>query len=73
MLDRLYILKNLDFIAYCDAAYADNIYTCYSTIGHMIFVARGLIYYISKKQTLVTLSTTKAEFINLILTACFLI
>jgi hypothetical protein len=48
-------------------------YTRFSTAGHIVFVAGGPIYWVSKKQTLVTLSTTEAEFINITPTACSLI
>ena len=59
-------MDNLDLKAYCDAAFADELVSQYSTAGHIVFVAGGPIYWISKKQTLVTsLSTTEAEFINL--------
>jgi hypothetical protein len=73
LLGGQYTLENLDLKAYCDAAFADDIHTRYSTAGHVIFVAGGPIYWVSKKQTLVTLSTTEAEFINLTPTACSLI
>ena len=56
--------------AYCDAVFADDLISRYSTAGHVIFVAGGAIYWTSKKQTLVTLSTTEAEFINLTPTGC---
>ena len=63
-------MDNLDLKAYCDAAFAVS---RYSTAGHVVFVAGGPIYWISKKQTLVTLSTTEAEFISLTPTGCSLI
>ena len=56
--------------AYCDAAFADELVSRYSTAGHVIFVAGGPIYWTSKRQTLVTLSITEAEFINLTPTGC---
>ena len=66
-------MENLDLKAYCDAAFADELVSRYSTAGHVIFVAGGPVYWVSKKQTLVTLSTTEAEFINLTPTGCSLI
>jgi hypothetical protein len=66
-------MENLDLKAYCNAAFADELVSRYSTAGHVVFVAGGPIYWVSKKQTLVTLSTTEAEFINLTPTGCSLI
>src|SRR5580700_2974952 len=73
LLGGQYNPTDIDLKAYCDAAYADDLYTRYSTAGHIIFVAGGPIYWTSKKQTLVTLSTTEAEFINITPTGCSLI
>ena len=73
LLGGQYTMDNLDLKAYCDAAFADELVSRYSTAGHVVFVAGGPIYWISKKQTLVTLSTTEAEFINLTPTGCSLI
>ena len=51
--------------AFADAAYADEIGSRYSTAGHIVFLDKSPIAWQSKVQTLVTTSTTEAEFINL--------
>jgi hypothetical protein len=43
LLGGQYTLADLDLKAYCDAAYADDLNTRYSTVGHIIFVAGGPI------------------------------
>ena len=50
---------------YADAAYADNLLSRRSTAGYIVFLGGGLVLWKSKKQTMVTLSTLEAEFINL--------
>ena len=51
--------------AFADAAYADEVGSRYSTAGHIVFLDKSPIAWQSKVQTLVTTSTTEAEFINL--------
>lgn len=57
---------DLDFRTYADASYADDIETRHSTAGHIVFVTTGPVFWKSKKQAFVTLSTTEAEFTNLV-------
>ena len=61
--------SNMDLRAYSDAAFADDLLTRASTGGHVIFLAGSPILWQSKRQSLVTTSTTEAEFINLTPTA----
>lgn len=58
-------IDKLSLHAYADASFGDNPLTRYSTAGHVIFVAGGPVYWKSKAQTIVAVSTTEAEFINL--------
>lgn len=58
-------INNLRLHAFADAAFGDNPLTRYSTGGHVIFVAGGPVYWKSKAQTIVAVSTTESEFINL--------
>jgi hypothetical protein len=58
-------LPNLDLKVYADASFADNLLTRTSTGGHIVFLGDCPITWKSKRQELVTLSTTEAEFINL--------
>ena len=60
-----YSKENLGLHIYADAAFGDDPIHRYSTGGHVVLAGGGLIYWKSKKQTLVTLSSTEAEFINL--------
>jgi hypothetical protein len=62
----------LPITTYCDASFAEDI-TRFSTAGHVVFIAGGPVYWVSKKQSLVTLSTIEAEFINLTPTGCTLL
>lgn len=52
-----------EIIAYSDADYAGDIDTRKSTTGYMIFYNGGIINWTSRKQPIVALSTTEAEFI----------
>ena len=65
---RQYI-SNLHLHVYGDASFADDLLTRVSTGGHMVFLAGCPIIWKSRKQTIVTISTTEAEFINFIPTA----
>lgn len=60
---------NLQLQAYGDAAFADDLLTRASTGGHVVFLAGSPVHWKSQKQTIVTISTTEAEFINLSPTA----
>jgi hypothetical protein len=53
-------------LAYADASYADDLATRHLTGGHVVFFAGGPVFWKTKKQTFVALSTTEAEFCNLI-------
>lgn len=57
--------RNLGFVAFADAAFADDPLTKYSTGGHVVFVAGGPVIWKTKKQTFVVTSSTEAEFTNL--------
>ena len=50
-------------VGYFDAAYMDNTRDRHSTMGYMFFVAGSSVSWISKKQTVVALSTTEAEYL----------
>lgn len=50
---------------YADASWADDTRERRSTAGYIVFVAGAPVLWKSKLQTLVTLSTTEAEFVNL--------
>jgi hypothetical protein len=58
-------LNNLGLLGYADAAFADDVKTRHSTGGHVIFLADGPVFWKTKKQSVVALSTTEAEFMNL--------
>ena len=58
-------LRNLGLHVYADSGFADVLGTRFSTTGHVVFLAGGPIFWKSRKQTLVCLSSTESEFINL--------
>jgi hypothetical protein len=58
-------LEELDLWLHCDASWADDPRTRRTTAGHIIYVGNSPIKWQSKQQTIVTLSTTEAEFINM--------
>jgi hypothetical protein len=62
-----YTKKELGLQIYADAAFGDDPIQRFSTAGHVVLAGGGPIYWKSKKQSLVTLSSTEAEFINLTL------
>jgi hypothetical protein len=65
LLGGKYNLYNLGPLAYADASYADNLATRYLTGGYVVFFTGGPVFWKTKKQTFVALSTTEAEFCNL--------
>jgi hypothetical protein len=56
---------SLRLAAYSDASFADNVPSRASTGGYVILAGPGPILWKTKRQTIVTTSTTEAEFINL--------
>ena len=60
-----YTLEDLDLYTYGDASFADDLMMCVSTGGHVAFLAGCPMTWKSKKQTIITLSTIEAKFINL--------
>ena len=53
---------NIEVIGYTDAAYGDDIPTGRSTAGYLFFVGSGAVTWSSKRQQVVALSTTEAEY-----------
>ena len=51
--------------AYADASFADDLLSRFSTAGHIVYLGDGPVFWKSRKQTIVTVSSTEAEFINL--------
>ncbi|KJZ68227.1 hypothetical protein HIM_12384 [Hirsutella minnesotensis 3608] len=60
-----YSITNLPLLAFADAAFADRIPTRHSTAGYVVLLAGCPILWKSSRQTIVALSTTEAEFMNL--------
>ena len=58
-------MDDLGLYCYVDTAFADCILTRYSTRGYIVFLVSGLVFWKSKKQGIMTTSSSKAEFINL--------
>jgi len=56
--------------AYTDSDYAGDLEDRKSTSGYAFLLAGGVISWVSKKQHVVRLSTTKTKFIASILCAC---
>ena len=62
---RRQYISNLHLYIYSDTSFANDLLTRVSTGGYMVFLADCLIIWKSRKQTIVTISTIEAEFINL--------
>jgi hypothetical protein len=52
-----------DLIAYTDSDYAGDLNDRKSTSGYVFLLSSGAVSWLSKKQPIVTLSTTEAEFV----------
>lgn len=61
---------NEELIAYTDSDYAGDLDDRKSTSGYVFLLGGGVISWVSKKQPVVSLSTTEAEFIAAALCAC---
>ncbi|XP_058743191.1 uncharacterized mitochondrial protein AtMg00810-like [Vicia villosa] len=61
---------NEELIAYTDSDYAGDLDDRKSTSGYAFLLGGGVISWVSKKQPVVSLSTTKEEFIAVALCAC---
>ena len=59
------ILENPELWLHCDASWADDPKSRRTTAGHIVYVGDSPIKWQSKQQSLVTLSTTEAEFVNM--------
>ncbi|KAL3578414.1 hypothetical protein D5086_019918 [Populus alba] len=68
----IYYKKNEDkqLIAYTDSDYAGDITDRKSTSGYVFMLSGGAVSWASKKQPIVTLSTTEAEFVVAAACAC---
>jgi len=51
------------FVTFCDADHGENLDNRKSTSGVLVKVGRGAVIWISKLQSIVTLSTTEAEYV----------
>ncbi|KAJ6855707.1 Integrase catalytic domain-containing protein [Populus alba x Populus x berolinensis] len=61
---------NNDLVAYTDSDYAGDLGDRKSTSGYVFLLSSGTISWLSKKQPVVSLSTTEAEFIAAASCAC---
>ena len=59
----MYRGENSDLIAYTDSDYAGDVDDRISTYGYVFLIGSGVVSWLSKKQPIVTLSTTEAEFV----------
>jgi hypothetical protein len=57
--------EDLELWLHCDASWADDPRTRKTTAGHIIYVGDSPVKWVSKQQSIVTLSTTEAEFVNM--------
>ena len=58
-------IDDLELWLHYDASWADDPRTRKTTAGHIIYVGDSLVKWVSKQQTIATLSTTDAEFVNM--------
>ena len=61
---------NKQLIAYTDSDYAGDLTDRKSTSGYIFILSGGVVSWSSKKQPIVTLSTTEAEFVAAAACAC---
>lgn len=61
---------NDELLAYTDSDYAGDFYDRKSTSGYVFLIASGAVAWSSKKQPIVTLSTTEAEYVSAAKCAC---
>ena len=59
------MIEELELWLHCDASWADDPQTQKTTAGHIIYVGKSPIKWMSKQQNLVTLSTTEAEYVSM--------
>jgi hypothetical protein len=59
------ILDDPELWLHCDASWADDPNSRRTTAGYIVYVGDSPIKWQSKQQSLVTLSTTEAEFVNM--------
>ena len=57
-------------VGYVDSDYAGDVDDCKSTSGYDFMLGGGAVSWVSKKQPIVTLSTTEAEFVSAAYGAC---
>jgi hypothetical protein len=57
-------LGDIELVGYADAAFGDDVGTGKSTSGYVFMLGIGAISWSSKRQPLVTLSTTEAEYVG---------
>ena len=53
------------FMAYSDTDWAGDHKTCRSTFGYAIFLDEGIVSWLSRQQRKITLSSTKAEYVDM--------
>ncbi|KAJ9565578.1 hypothetical protein OSB04_001544 [Centaurea solstitialis] len=61
---------NKDLIAFSDSDYAGDLESRKSTLGYAMMMSDGVVSWSSKKQPVVALSTTEAEFVSSAACAC---
>jgi hypothetical protein len=59
------VLENPELWLHCNTSWANNSKSRRTTAGHIVYVGDSPIKWQSKQQSLVTLSTTEAEFVNM--------
>lgn len=59
-----------ELVGYSDSDYVGDLDDRKSTSGYVFMMGSGAIYWSSRKQPVVTLSTTEAEFISAAYCAC---
>jgi hypothetical protein len=57
------LAKNASFTTYCDTDWAGDLETRRSTTGYCIFLADAIVSWCSRRQKVVVLSSTEAEYI----------
>ncbi|KAL5830145.1 hypothetical protein ACOSQ3_019613 [Xanthoceras sorbifolium] len=61
---------NSKLVAYTDSDYAGDLEDRKSTTGYVFLLSSAAVFLLSKKQSVVSLSTTEAKFIDAVSCAC---
>jgi len=63
-------IENKDLVGYADSDFSRSLDDRKNTFGYVLHLGSGVISWAYKKQPIVTLSSTKVEYVAIILSTC---